>query len=318
MTKAVCQKCGQHKSGSFIPCLSCGFDPVTDDELIIALLLSDHYQDEVTLEDNRSRILAGRSLQISEQMRTDFLPVVREVKPMMGLAPINEKGLKRSSSILSWIKPNSVLGRIVFAVKVGLYYQRLNRATYKSISLISRSDHFIGIPVDRMYSIAMLASWTSLFISVSLAKSFYPQIYKDRDFLARISVCRMVLPDLLGKVLFMFNRDTTTETSEQISYVFGQFFCNAQIGDFIVSSRLDPAYLRQFSPCRCRRFWRADGGSQSLATGVSFRNAYTNSLDFCQEVFEETIATHSSLQDFLPESAANAVMVRYKACIEED
>lgn len=318
MTKAVCQQCGQHKSGSFVPCSSCGFDPVTDDELIIALLLSDHYQDAETLENNRSRILAGRSLQISDPMRTDFLPVIREVKPIMGLAPLNEKGLKRSPSILSWVKPNSILGRIVFAVKVGFYYQRLNRITYKSVSLISRSDDFIGIPADKLYSIALLASWISLFLPVSLAKSFYPQTYRDGDFLARISVCRMVLPDLLSKVLFMFNRDTTTETSEQISYVFGQFFCNAQIGDFLVSSRLDPAYLRQFSPFRCRRFWRADGVSQSIATGVSFRNAYTNSLDFCQEVFEEIIASHSSLQDFLPESAANALIARYKAYIEED
>ena len=318
MTKAVCQQCGQHKSGSFVPCFSCGFDAVTDEELIIALLLSDHYQDEVTLEDNRSRILAGRSLQISDQMRTDFLPVIREVKPMLGLAPISEKGLKRSSSVLSRVKPNSLLSRTIFAVKVGFYYQRLNHATYKSASLISRSDDFIGIPGDKLYSIAMLASWISLFLPVSLAKSFYPKIYRDGDFLARISVCRKVLPELLGKVLFMLNRDLTTETSEQISYVFGQDFTKTQVSDFLASSRLDPVYLRQFSPFRCRRFWRSDEGSDPTATGISFRNAYINSLDFCQKVFEEIIAGHPSLQDYLPEPAANAVLMRYRAYIECD
>ena len=318
MTKAVCQQCGQHKSGSFVPCFSCGFDAVTDEELIIALLLSDHYQDEVTLEDNRSRILAGRSLHISDQMRTDFLPVIREVKPMLGLAPISEKGLKRSSSVLSRVKPNSLMGRTIFAVKVGFYYQRLNRATYKSANLISHSDNFIGVPVDKLYSITMLASWISLFLPVTLAKSFYPQIYRDEDFMARISVCRMVLPDLLGKALFMLNRDPTTETSEQISYVFGQYFSTKQISDFLASSKLDPVYLRQFSPYRCRRFWRSDEGFDPTATGISFKNAYRNSLDFCQKVFEEIIAGHSSLQDYLPELAANAVLIRYKSYIECD
>jgi hypothetical protein len=318
MTKAVCQQCGQIKPGSFIQCFSCGFDPATDDELIIALLLSDHYQDEETLEHNRSRILAGRHLQISDQMRTDFLPVIREVKPMLGLAPISEKALKSSPTIFSRFKPNSLLGRIIFSVKVGFYYQRINRAAYKSSIFISNLDDFIGIPADRLHSITMLATWISLFLPIALAKSFYPQTYRESDFLARVSVCRTVLPDLLCKVLFMINQDSTNQTSEQISYVFGQFFANTQIAETLSSSRLDPIYLRQFTPFRCRHFWRSNGGPDPMATGASFRNAYVSSLVFCGKVMEETIAGHSSLQEYLPEPATNAVLLRYRAYIEND
>jgi len=50
MTTAVCFQCGHLKTGSFMPCEHCQAKPLSDDELIVSLAMSDHYFDQPTLE----------------------------------------------------------------------------------------------------------------------------------------------------------------------------------------------------------------------------------------------------------------------------
>jgi hypothetical protein len=117
VTKAICQKCGGDKTGSFVPCPSCGFDPATDDELIAALLLSDHYQDEETLEDNRARIHAGIALRVPDHIRDEFLPAIQQVKPTLGLAPARSLSSQSNDSNAPRNRPESLYSRLALSVR---------------------------------------------------------------------------------------------------------------------------------------------------------------------------------------------------------
>jgi hypothetical protein len=117
MTRAICQKCGEDKSGSFVPCPNCEFDPATDDELIAALLLSDHYQDEETLEDNRARIQAGIALRVPDHIRDEFLPAIQQVKPTLGLAPALSLSSGSNATKAPRNRPESLYSRLAFSLK---------------------------------------------------------------------------------------------------------------------------------------------------------------------------------------------------------
>ena len=55
MTKAICWKCGEFKSGSVAPCPNCNADPETEDDLLKSLFLTDHYHDEDGLKNYRNK-----------------------------------------------------------------------------------------------------------------------------------------------------------------------------------------------------------------------------------------------------------------------
>ena len=316
MTRAICQKCGDDKTGSFVPCPSCGFDPATDDELIAALLLSDHYQDEETLEDNRVRIRAGKILRVPDEIREQFLPVIQEVKPTLGLAPPRSTANLGAAKKATKNRRESFFSRLDFAVRVGFFYQRLNRASLKSSLLISRSEEASHISADDIYSIAMLASWISIFLSVSLAKSMIPGSIKNQTFLTRVAVAKMVLPKIAEKVLALLYADTTSlRNSENIGTVFRHFFEDPRIGKYLSASLLDPSSLRCYLPSRCSELWQL--GDDATVKG-SFRSFYSESLTFCQAVLEEVIVKHPLLQNYNASYAAETLIKRYQAHVVLD
>lgn len=55
MTQAVCFKCGEMKHGAFTDCPHCGGRPVTDDELVLSLAMTDHYFDLATMKQMGAR-----------------------------------------------------------------------------------------------------------------------------------------------------------------------------------------------------------------------------------------------------------------------
>jgi len=299
-----------------VPCSSCGFDPATDDELIAALLLSDHYQDEETLEGNRCRIRAGKTLRVPDEIREQFLPVIQEVKPTLGLAPPRSTAKHDTTATATRNRRESVLSRLVFAIRVGFFYQRLNRASLKSALLISRSEDASHISADDLYSIAMLASWISIFLSVSLAQSMMPGSIKKQTFLTRVAVSKMVIPEIAAKVLALLNADTTNlQNSENIATAFRHFFEDPRIGKYLSASLFDPSSLRYYLPSRCYGLWNT---AEDETVKTSFKSFYGESLAFCQAVLEEVIDKHPVLQNYIASYAAESLVKRYQAHVVLD
>jgi len=86
MTKALCWHCGEFKFGAFNPCLACDAIPRNEDEIMISLLLTDHYHSEDELELLQARIRGGARIEIDEETRIALLPVVDEVTYICGIA----------------------------------------------------------------------------------------------------------------------------------------------------------------------------------------------------------------------------------------
>ena len=85
MTKAICWKCGVFKTGSFIPCPNCNADPITEDERLISLFLTDHYHDEAALNALHVQIRSGgKKYQISDELREEMRPALAAVSRMLG------------------------------------------------------------------------------------------------------------------------------------------------------------------------------------------------------------------------------------------
>lgn len=67
MTTAICFKCGSHKFGALNSCQSCRAMPISDDDIVYSIALSDHYFDLATLEDIGKRLASGRSVDLDPE-----------------------------------------------------------------------------------------------------------------------------------------------------------------------------------------------------------------------------------------------------------
>jgi hypothetical protein len=63
MTVAVCFRCGERKVGAFGACGKCGVQPITDDDLVLSLAMTDHYFDRPTLAQMGDRISSSHGEQ---------------------------------------------------------------------------------------------------------------------------------------------------------------------------------------------------------------------------------------------------------------
>jgi hypothetical protein len=73
MTQAVCFKCGEMKHGVFTKCSHCGERPVTDDELVLSLAMTDHYFDSTTIKQMGAAVAGGKPPNLDEKSRQDLL-----------------------------------------------------------------------------------------------------------------------------------------------------------------------------------------------------------------------------------------------------
>ena len=79
MTRAICWQCGAFKSGSWMPCPNCSSDPITDDERIISLFLSDHYHNEKSLNALHFQITSGsKNYVIPNEIREKLKPILNQ------------------------------------------------------------------------------------------------------------------------------------------------------------------------------------------------------------------------------------------------
>lgn len=73
MTQAVCFECGEMKHGAFTECSHCGERPVTDDELVLSLAMTDHYFDSTTMKQIGAAVAEGKPPNLDEESRQDLL-----------------------------------------------------------------------------------------------------------------------------------------------------------------------------------------------------------------------------------------------------
>lgn len=77
MTMAVCFKCGVIKFGAFVPCPECSAFPQTEDELALALAMTDHYFDMPTLEQMGAAVRDGTPPHLDPETHDRLLHDIR-------------------------------------------------------------------------------------------------------------------------------------------------------------------------------------------------------------------------------------------------
>ena len=95
MTEAICMFCGKRKWGGFTACESCGKEPVSEDDYVLSLLLTDHYLDQQTLEVIGQDIVKGKRPNIDPASKAKLLEVVRQLPNFAGSE-------KKKRSEFSW------------------------------------------------------------------------------------------------------------------------------------------------------------------------------------------------------------------------
>lgn len=80
MTQAVCFKCGEMKLGAFTNCPNCGGRPVTDDELVLSLAMTDHYFGVSTMKQMGAAVAEGKPPHLDEKTRQDLLKQLENVR----------------------------------------------------------------------------------------------------------------------------------------------------------------------------------------------------------------------------------------------
>jgi len=78
MTVAVCFACGEFKVGAFTPCLACGAEPTTDNDLAQSLALTDHYLTPEGLAQVQQQAAAGQPINIDPDFYESLLKSFQE------------------------------------------------------------------------------------------------------------------------------------------------------------------------------------------------------------------------------------------------
>jgi len=69
MTTAVCFKCGEIKYGAFNVCTGCNSEPITEDDFVLSLVMTDHYFGINELRKMSYDIKSGKELLLSNETR---------------------------------------------------------------------------------------------------------------------------------------------------------------------------------------------------------------------------------------------------------
>ena len=78
MTVAVCFKCGNTKTGAFVPCPVCGARPQTEDELALSFAMTDWHFDLSALQKMGERIANGHPQTLDPKAREHFINKIRK------------------------------------------------------------------------------------------------------------------------------------------------------------------------------------------------------------------------------------------------
>ena len=98
---SICHSCGARKNDPFQSCAQCGKVPVGDDEVALAMMLSDHFLPPEKLAAASAAIKSGQRLELPPKMRAAVLSAMKVAR-------------KRSAPAwwVSWIKPVLIAGII--------------------------------------------------------------------------------------------------------------------------------------------------------------------------------------------------------------
>ena len=76
MTSAICCNCGEFKFGAFCECEECGHIPKTDDDLVLSLVMTDHYFDTDALESMGLAVREGNPPSVDPQTHAEFIQLI--------------------------------------------------------------------------------------------------------------------------------------------------------------------------------------------------------------------------------------------------
>lgn len=144
MTKAICIKCGEEKSGAFVPCSACGYQPNTDHDLTYSMALSTHHQTESTLRALGSGIKSGKidRIVLPPDQEAELLAQVKQsgIRKMTGIVSSKEEeneGVESCAPMPLWTKILKwvlVWGIVLFSVTQLLV--NYNEAGYSFVPLV--------------------------------------------------------------------------------------------------------------------------------------------------------------------------------------
>lgn len=109
MTMAVCFNCGVIKFGAFVPCPECHGVPQTEDELVLALAMTDHYFDQPTLEQMGAAVRDGHPPHLAPPTRAMLLEALHSnpsiLKMLTGLLQAQDAEASLGESQVPTKKP---------------------------------------------------------------------------------------------------------------------------------------------------------------------------------------------------------------------
>ncbi len=92
MTTAVCFKCGAFKIGAFVPCSKCGAAPLSEDDMVMSFVVTDHHFDLNALKEIGLRISRGDPPKVDPKTRIDVLQMMRQTGSVFdAMRKTNEK-----------------------------------------------------------------------------------------------------------------------------------------------------------------------------------------------------------------------------------
>ena len=100
MTQAVCFKCGEIKFGAFVACSHCGGTPVSDEDLVLSLAMTDHYFTLDVMRQMGQSIKQGTPPNLDEATRKNLLENLAQLRKspvgkfLGGSAPKQQKKSK--------------------------------------------------------------------------------------------------------------------------------------------------------------------------------------------------------------------------------
>ena len=80
VTRAVCLFCGEGKAGAFVPCPHWGRCPESDDDLILSLVMTKPYLDELGREAVSQDIKRGKRPKLDDETRERYGRQLEEFK----------------------------------------------------------------------------------------------------------------------------------------------------------------------------------------------------------------------------------------------
>ena len=309
MTNALCIKCAACKSGTFITCPKCGFDPSTDDELIMSFLLSSDFQDPDSLEHNIAIIRSGRTLRINEDMRKEYLPLIKEVRRITGIGRSSISRRQSSSQILcspfSWFLAPA--RRLLLSFAVFYLYQRLNKVALKTSLHMQNEIDKCHYEVGFVYSSLILLSALSLLFSSTHALRCDSESVSRNSYVRLTRMLNAILPDLLIPVLKELSSSKYQSSIDALRHIYDLTFEQPFFWDKLFVGRYGGELHETFSPYALRQCLHSKFVVSNATLHLSMKREIVESVSLCKNFLKPLIEKTPSLRGFSPDFCSETI-----------